>query len=292
MKKISVFFIFFLMFSFWVFSQGSDNLDNLIYKGVVSIPPDAESIVFFNNMPNMKGYKTKYNKNDLFYFFTSNLKQQGWHDKGTIEDMMKNHNISDKLSLKTNIDSIKTVASNAKAFEKEDNVLILSVLPQKKDKEILFTLNLATLNTKENQNLLKSFPQSIPEYPNSQLIESGNNFKKYSTLDNPEKIIKFYKNKLAFKGWVLERFDPIETKDISSKVIEKAKQYSTCEDCGSDNNKIAPDLEEEIKKIGQMSVQSGGLQFKNPNGSRCKIIITKFNSNTQWGNQTYFVIKY
>jgi hypothetical protein len=296
-KKFFLSSIFLILIVFFCVNCFSQDLDNLITKGEIPIPSDAEKISFFSNMnKNTIGYETNYDQDELFYFFKSHMEKNGWQDKGSIPGLLKDQGLSLPQVPSSKAGAIDKLMKKIKIFKNGDQTLILNVSPRPGSNKNVFTLSFFDMQIEEKK--AQPMPSTVPVYPNAELIESMPRQRKYLVNDSPDNVFQFYKTKMPFNGWKITRETPVEMMNIGAEALERAKNLAGTSSCaggaceGMGGEKIAPDLQHEIDKKGSMGVARGALEFQRSNGQKCRLFVVQIDTNTQWGKQTHLVIKY
>ncbi len=236
MRK-TVIFIFCLSAVFFLNAFG-DNIKDDIASGIIPLPSDAKPFGAFGPGVAMRLrspsaiYTTSLDKRQLIRFYIRELSKRGWKSSGTIASMIEKYNIP----LQGNKPEIKDNLKNAVEFHNPSKSLLLFVLPSARgQKETIFSLAYIQKFPVVSTPNLNTLPDYIPVYPGASLTNRVGNGFVYSTDDNIENVLNFYKNNMLAYGWQIYDEMPLTERKIQlpaglvDNLSSLAKQCPTCE---------------------------------------------------------------
>jgi hypothetical protein len=221
-------------------------------------------------------YESSLGASNIKDFYRQRLTNAGWQEKnllkeaGNIPNFQIDPNVANALSQNLN-------------FEKDKERLFINFLPENfaQDGKTRFTIGKGeTLKPGQAQKqdggfgfelLDKPKKEVAPVYPKASLIDLSeqehSSTLTYSTKDDIEPVVLFYKNNMANYGWNLIEEEPIEKKDFSTD-LEKYDLAQVCPSCAKNK----------INLLKSMEMQFARLKFTNPGGDSCDIVINSMMS--------------
>ncbi len=221
-------------------------------------------------------YESSLGASNIKDFYRQRLTNAGWQEKdllkeaGNIPNFQIDPNVANALSQNLN-------------FEKDKEMLFINFLPENfsQDEKTKFTIGKGkTLEPGQAQKqdggfgfelLDKPKKEVAPVYPKASLIDLSeqehSSMLTYTTKDDIEPVVLFYKNNMASYGWNLIEEEPIKKRDFSAD-LEKYDLAQACPSCAKNN----------ITLPKSMEMQFAELKFTNPRGDSCDIVINSMMS--------------
>jgi hypothetical protein len=286
------------LFSFNVFCQ---ELDNLIFKGEIILPPGTEEVripmstASFSKKNDAKLYKTNFNKSEILNFYSIRLVNNGWTAEESLAKQLSKRDVPLKKNVAGKEVDLNSLFARMKSFRKDGKVLMVTVgRTSKHDQMTTFTLTFMEL-PKINQEPT-SLPRSVPVYPEAKLLSSSGNSKTYSVYDNINTVFNFYKQRMLSRGWEIVEERPVERRTIGSEVIKVKKAEGVgCKSCDvstQDSKNIPKEIKEELGQTGELNTLVAKLSFKKYDGKKCKLIFSQMETNTDLPDRTQILIRY
>jgi len=238
MRKKTIFIFCLSVLFFFNISGFADSIKDDIASGIIPLPSDAKPFGVSGSGVTVRLrspsaiYVTSLDKRQLIRFYIRELSKRGWKSSGTIASMIEKYNIplqGDKLQLKDNL-------KNAVEFYNSSKSLLLFVLPPRSgQKETIFSLAYIQSPPLGAPSNLNTLPDYIPVYPGAALTTRVGNGFVYSTNDNIESVINFYKNNMLAYGWQIYNEMPLTEKKVQfprgvvDSLSSLSKQCPACE---------------------------------------------------------------
>ena len=194
-------------------------------------------------------YSSKLSFKQIADFYSKSLPEDGWQDL---------------FSGKENKEHIgSNTPPSQLVFKKGDEMITISYLPTSTlVGETRFSLSQGKMSFSESAGEQKPATKTteasdIPVYPNATSAPfsfdyPGNKPLSYTTSDNVEEVLQFYRNKMLLHRWILEEeVFPIQ-QETSPQDLEKIPQYE----------QLSPSAIEQMEQMGSFSMKRGHLLFK------------------------------
>jgi len=220
-------------------------------------------------------YASKLSFKQIADFYSKRLTKDGW------QDLFLDKNI------KKYIDSV--VLPNQLIFKKDSEMITITYLPTSTlAGETRYSLGRGKVSFSESAEEQKLTAETIeasdiPVYPNAEPVSIsfgsfGNKPLGYTTSDNAEEVLQFYRNKMPLHWWTLEEEASPTQQEINPQDLEKIPQYG----------QLSPAI---IEQIRSFSIKMGHLEFKK--GKRaCMIGVTEMSGSDSSENKTIISIVY
>lgn len=217
-------------------------------------------------------YESILEANSIKDFYRQRLTNAGWQEK----DLLKEAGNTPNFKLDPNV---ANALSHNLNFKKDKEMIFINFLPESfaQDGKTRFTIAKGKtlepeLAEKPDTNfapelLDKPKKEIAPVYPGAALIDLSEQERSsmltYSTQDDIEPVVLFYKNNMAGYGWNLIEEEPVKIRDFSAD-LEKYDLAQVCPSCAEHRANLPKSMGMKLAK----------LKFTNPGGYSCDIVIS------------------
>jgi len=226
-KKLSAIIVLLFILPFFAYAGWQESVEGLKATPyyMIPLPPltrevKQEKTQILGNEFNLTLYTTQSSFDEVTKFYRERLSREGWEE-------VSNASLPQAL-----------------IFRKDDELINLQNIPSANARETMYSLgrgNIQSIKSGESQLAEIEF-RDLPVYPRAAPIPLGSMRTAtkeqigYTTLDSPERVMQFYREKLPLFGWDIVNEMPLEQYNGTDKL-------DNCPEC----QKLPPEALADVK---------------------------------------------